>query len=158
MGIKMNKIETLFDEEMEKSLLGAFIIAPENLLMSTAKPEMFSSKQNAELFRALRRMSDKKEEIDISSLYSDLVSHGVTGWTKMALHDLTLSCGSSMHWQTYEDRLRELYSRRQVVTASSALYADALDIEKPLEETVSHRIDQISKTTGISESAVHISD
>jgi replicative DNA helicase len=158
MGIKMNKIETLFDEEMEKSLLGAFIIAPENLLMSTAKPEMFSSKQNAELFRALRRMSDKKEEIDISSLYSDLVSHGVTGWTKMALHDLTLSCGSSMHWQTYEDRLRELYSRRQVVTASSALYADALDIEKPLEETVSHIIDQISKTTGISESAVHISD
>ena len=60
------KLQTLFDEETEKSLLGAFIIAPENLMMSTAQPEMFSSKQNAELFRALRRMSEKKEEIDIS--------------------------------------------------------------------------------------------
>jgi len=152
------KLQTLFDEETEKSLLGAFIIAPENLMMSTAQPEMFSSKQNAELFRALRRMSEKKEEIDISSVYSDLVTHGVNGWTKIALHDLTLSCGSSMHWKTYEDKLRELYSRRQVVTASSSLYADALDIDKPLEETVSHIIDQITKTTGIAESATHVSD
>ena len=35
------EIQVLFDEQTEMALLGAFLINPENIIMSTLKPEDF---------------------------------------------------------------------------------------------------------------------
>ena len=64
-------IQVLFDEETEKSLIGAFLINPENLIMSMLRSEDFSNKSLGELYKVMREMADSRMEIDVSTVYSE---------------------------------------------------------------------------------------
>ena len=144
-------IQVLFDEATEKSLIGAFLINPENLMMSTLKPEQFSNRKLGELYGLLREMAESHTEIDISTVYSEVSRREKDSWTKPDLYALTTDCSSSMHWQSYEEIIRDLASRRSVIAASSNLYNDALNTEKPLAESISKVIDGISQSAGVPE-------
>ena len=65
MDITMRKdIQVLFDEETEKSLIGAFLINPENLIMSTLRSEDFSNKNLGELYKVcLLYTSDAADDL-----------------------------------------------------------------------------------------------
>jgi len=159
MDISMKKeLQVLFDEETERALIGAFLINPENLTMSTLKPEQFSNRKLGELYGLLREMAESHTEIDISTVYSEVSRREKDSWTKPDLYALTTDCSSSMHWQSYEEIIRDLASRRSVIAASSNLYNDALNTEKPLAESISKVIDGISQSAGVPESAVHVSE
>ena len=152
------EIQVLFDEQTEMALLGAFLINPENLIMSTLRSEDFSNKSLGELFKVMREMADTHMEIDVSTVFSELKKRNITTWTKPDLYALTTACSSSMHWESYEIIIRDLSARRSVVAASTNLYNAAIDTEKPLSESISKTIESISESAGIQESAIHVSD
>jgi len=151
-------IQVLFDEQTEMALIGAFLINPENLIMSTLRSEDFSNKSLGELFKVMREMADTHMEIDVSTVFSELKKRNITTWTKPDLYALTTACSSSMHWESYEIIIRDLSARRSVVAASTNLYNAAIDTEKPLSESISKTIESISESAGIQESAIHVSD
>jgi len=151
-------IQVLFDEETEKSLIGAFLINPENLIMSTLRSEDFSNKNLGELYKVMHEMADSRMEIDVSTVYSECRRRNILTWTKLDLYAMASTCSSSMHWESYENIIRDLASRRSVVAASSDLYNAAIDTEKPLSESISRAIENISDSAGIQESAVHVSE
>ena len=92
-------IQILFDEETEKSLIGAFLINPENLIMSTLRSEDFSNKNLGELYKIMREMADSRMEIDVSTVYSECRRRNILTWTKL---DLLVWHNQTLDLQTFD--------------------------------------------------------
>jgi replicative DNA helicase len=150
------------DLEAEQSVLGSLLIDKEAVysIADLLDPEDFYKTANAEIYKAILRLWNKQEPVDILSVTSELKRENKIKETGGAgyLAELVESVPTASHVTHYAKIVKEKKILRDLISASQRITEEALTAPGDMEmllDNVEQRIFSISKQS-LSKNFVHI--
>ena len=147
-----------YNMQAEQSVLGAVLLKPETLtdLVEIIRPEMFYTRQNAQIYSEMLRLFTSDQTIDFVTLLDAVISDGVfpsADEAKIYLTGLAETVPSISNVKAYAQIVQEKYLVRQLMGVAKDILQDAgdePDADLLLENAVrDHRIQQRHKVDGL---------
>ena len=121
-----------FNMQAEQSVLGAVLLKPDTLtdLVEIIKPEMFYTRQNAQIWSEMLRLFTNDQTIDFVTLLDAVISDGVfpsADEAKVYLTGLAETVPSISNVKAYAQIVQEKYLVRQLMDVAKDILQDAGD-------------------------------
>ena len=121
-----------YNMQAEQSVLGAVLLKPDTLtdLVEIIKPEMFYTRQNAQIWTEMLRLFTNDQTIDFVTLLDAVVSDGVfpsADEAKIYLTGLAETVPSISNVKAYAQIVQEKYLVRQLMGVAKDILQDAGD-------------------------------
>ena len=121
-----------YNMQAEQSVLGAVLLKPDTLtdLVEILKPEMFYTRQNAQIWTEMLRLFTNDQTIDFVTLLDAVVSDGVfpsADEAKIYLTGLAETVPSISNVKAYAQIVQEKYLVRQLMGVAKDILQDAGD-------------------------------
>ena len=121
-----------YNMQAEQSVLGAVLLKPETLtdLVEIIRPEMFYTRQNAQIWTEMLRLFTNDQTIDFVTLLDAVVSDGVfpsADEAKIYLTGLAETVPSISNVKAYAQIVQEKYLVRQLMGVAKDILQDAGD-------------------------------
>ena len=121
-----------FNMQAEQSVLGAVLLKPDTLtdLVEIIKPEMFYTRQNAQIWSEMLRLFTNDQTIDFVTLLDAVISDGVfpsADEAKVYLTGLAETVPSISNVKAYAQIVQEKYLVRQLMGVAKDILQDAGD-------------------------------
>ena len=121
-----------YNMQAEQSVLGAVLLKPETLtdLVEIIKPEMFYTRQNAQIWSEMLRLFTSDQTIDFVTLLDAVISDGVfasADEAKVYLTGLAETVPSISNVKAYAQIVQEKYLVRQLMGVAKDILQDAGD-------------------------------
>ena len=115
-----------YNMQAEQSVLGAVLLKPETLI----RPEMFYTRQNAQIYSEMLRLFTSDQTIDFVTLLDAVISDGVfpsADEAKVYLTGLAETVPSISNVKAYAQIVQEKYLVRQLMGVAKDILQDAGD-------------------------------
>ena len=121
-----------YNMQAEQSVLGAVLLKPETLtdLVEIIRPEMFYTRQNAQIYSEMLRLFTSDQTIDFVTLLDAVISDGVfpsADEAKVYLTGLAETVPSISNVKAYAQIVQEKYLVRQLMGVAKDILQDAGD-------------------------------
>ena len=121
-----------YNMQAEQSVLGAVLLKPETLtdLVEIIRPEMFYTRQNAQIYSEMLRLFTADQTIDFVTLLDAVISDGVfpsADEAKVYLTGLAETVPSISNVKAYAQIVQEKYLVRQLMGVAKDILQDAGD-------------------------------
>ena len=121
-----------YNMQAEQSVLGAVLLKPETLtdLVEILRPEMFYTRQNAQIYSEMLRLFTSDQTIDFVTLLDAVISDGVfpsADEAKVYLTGLAETVPSISNVKAYAQIVQEKYLVRQLMGVAKDILQDAGD-------------------------------
>ena len=121
-----------YNMQAEQSVLGAVLLKPETLtdLVEIIRPEMFFTRQNAQIYSEMLRLFTADQTIDFVTLLDAVISDGVfpsADEAKVYLTGLAETVPSISNVKAYAQIVQEKYLVRQLMGVAKDILQDAGD-------------------------------
>ena len=121
-----------YNMQAEQSVLGAVLLKPETLtdLVEIIRPEMFYTRQNAQIYSEMLRLFTSDQTIDFVTLLDAVISDGVfpsADEAKVYLTGLAETVPSISNVKAYAQIVQEKYLVRQLMDVAKDILQDAGD-------------------------------
>ena len=121
-----------YNLQAEQSVLGAVLLKPDTLtdLVEILKPEMFYTRQNAQIYAEMLRLFTNDQTIDFVTLLDAVISDGVfpsADDAKVYLTGLAETVPSISNVKAYAQIVQEKYRVRQLMDVAKDILQDAGD-------------------------------
>ena len=121
-----------YNMQAEQSVLGAVLLKPETLtdLVEIIRPEMFYTRQNAQIYSEMLRLFTADQTIDFVTLLDAVISDGVfpsADEAKVYLTGLAETVPSISNVKAYAQIVQEKYLVRQLMDVAKDILQDAGD-------------------------------
>ena len=125
-----------YNMQAEQSVLGAVLLKPDTLtdLVEILKPEMFYTRQNAQIYSEMLRLFTADQTIDFVTLLDAVISDGVfpsADEAKVYLTGLAETVPSISNVKAYAQIVQEKYLVRQLMGVAKDILQDAGDEPEP---------------------------
>ena len=152
-----------YNMQAEQSVLGAVLLKPDTLtdLVEIIKPEMFYTRQNAQIWTEMLRLFTNDQTIDFVTLLDAVVSDGVfpsADEAKIYLTGLAETVPSISNVKAYAQIVQEKYLVRQLMGVAKDILQDAGDepdadlllenAETPLSSSMVETLTNLQKISG----------
>ena len=122
-----------YNMQAEQSVLGAVLLKPETLtdLVEIIRPEMFYTRQNAQIYSEMLRLFTADQTIDFVTLLDAVISDGVfpsADEAKVYLTGLAETVPSISNVKAYAQIVQEKYLVRQLMGVAKDILQDAGDV------------------------------
>jgi replicative DNA helicase len=128
------------DLEAEQSLLGSILLDPEVMInvMEQIHPDHFYENAHGLIFDAMRSLYDKRNAIDVVTITDQLKKmkklSEAGGSSKIA--SLSNIVSTAAHHKSYANIIRELWTKRQMISLSTKLHELALDPGEEINDII----------------------
>ena len=121
-----------YNMQAEQSVLGAVLLKPDTLtdLVEIIRPEMFYTRQNAQIYSEMLRLFTSDQTIDFVTLLDAVISDGVfpsADEAKVYLTGLAETVPSISNVKAYAQIVQEKYRVRQLMDVAKDILQDAGD-------------------------------
>jgi len=152
------------DDELEQSVLGALLLDKTgiSLIADFLRPEHFYSEIHAEIFRAIIKLYEDREPIDLVTLPAELKRRKMLSKVggSAYLSSMVEKVPTASHVENYARLIKNSYTKREMITAAAAVNDMAFDEGASVEQVLDmaeQRIFGLSQQY-LKKSFVHIKD
>jgi len=126
------------DHELEEAVLGSILIDPDALfdVQGILKPEAFHNQSNRDVYEAILRLSQRREDVDTLTVLSELKRFDkldLVGGEAYVV-GLVSTVPTSLNAGTYARTIQSHHRRRVILQGISAMARLAYDLEMDIEE------------------------